>query len=261
MQLVGVQLDIAWEDREANHRRVEKLLLDSPPAPGSLVVLPEMFSSGFSMNVERIAETDARPTERLICELAQRHNIWLVGGLATLGPDGRGRNEALAAGPDGQVVARYQKIHPFAPGKEAQHYTGGDEIVTFNAGEFTVAPFICYDLRFPEIFRAGMQRGANVLLVMANWPAARVEHWLTLLRARAIENQAYVIGVNRCGIDPYLPYPGRSMVIDFRGNILCDAGVREGVISASADLASLRAYREELPFLADTKVDLAALFR
>lgn len=261
MQLVGVQLDIAWEDREANHRRVAALLAEFPPAAGSLVVLPEMFSSGFSMNVERIAENDAGPTEHFIRELARQYGIWLVAGLATQGADARGRNEALAAGPDGEVVARYQKIHPFAPGKEAQHYSGGDAIVTFEAGEFTIAPFVCYDLRFPEIFRAGMQRGANILLVMANWPAARVEHWVTLLRARAIENQAYVIGVNRCGSDPYLPYPGRSLVVDFRGNVLADAGEEEGIVSSNTDLNALRAYRRELRFLADTKADLSSLFR
>lgn len=261
MQLVGVQLDIAWEDRDVNHRRVGELLEQSPPAAGSLVVLPEMFGSGFSMNVERIAEDENRLTERFIRDLARRHGIWLVAGLATRGADGRGRNEALAAGPDGNVVARYRKIHPFAPGREANHYTGGDAIVTFDAGAFRIAPFVCYDLRFPEIFRAGMQRGANVLLVMANWPAARVEHWVTLLRARAIENQAYVIGVNRCGSDPYLAYPGRSLIVGFRGNILADAGAEEGIVSATADLASLRDYRRELPFLADTKADLSALFR
>jgi predicted amidohydrolase len=261
MELVGVQLDIVWENREANHAKVRALLEASPPTRGALVALPEMFASGFSMNVERIADNETRATERFLCETAKRHGVHLVGGLATRAADGRGRNEALVAGPDGSVVARYCKIHPYSPGKEAQHYCGGEAIATFDAGGLRVAPFVCYDLRFPEGFRAAMQRGANVILVIANWPSPRVEHWVTLLRARAIENQCYVLGVNRCGNDPYLPYPGRSVIVDFRGNVLTDAGGREGVIRTDADPAALLAYREELPFLRDTKCDLSSLFR
>lgn len=261
MQLVGVQLDIAWEDGAANHEKVRAMLEASPPEPGALVALPEMFASGFSMNVERIAEDTARPSERFLCETAKRYGVYLVGGLATRGPDGRGRNEAVVAGPGGEVVARYCKIHPFSPGKESQHYCGGDAIVTFACGGgLRVAPFVCYDLRFPEIFRAGMARGANVFVVIANWPSMRVEHWVTLLRARAIENEAYVLGVNRCGKDPYLPYPGRSLIVDFRGEVLADAGSAESIITADADGAAVEKYRAELPFLHDVKRDLSSLF-
>src|SRR5439155_1088670 len=125
---------------------------------------------------------------------------------------------------------------------------------------FRVAPFVCYDLRFPEIFRAAMQRGANLMVIIANWPSPRVEHWITLLRARAIENQTYVMGVNRCGNDPYLPYPGRSLIVDPRGNILSDAGDSQIVITADIELATVTEYRRELPFLNDMKTDVARLF-
>ena len=260
MRLAGVQLDIAWEDRETNHQKVHALLAASPPAPGSLLALPEMFASGFSMNVDRVAEDESRVTERFLCELSKRYGIYLIGGLATRGADGRGRNEAVVAGPDGTILTRYQKIHPFAPGKEAQHYIGGETVVSFTAGEFTVAPFVCYDLRFPEIFRAGMQRGAEVMVVIANWPTPRIDHWVTLLRARAIENQSYVMGVNRCGNDPYLPYPGRSLIVDYRGEVIAHAGERESIVSAEIDHASLWTYRRRLPFLADAKRDLSKLF-
>jgi predicted amidohydrolase len=260
MQLVGVQLDIAWEDRQANFNRVRALLDASPPRPGALVALPEMFASGFSMNVPAIAEDESRATGQFLAETARRHRIHLIGGLVTVGPDGRGRNEAVVADPRGQTVCRYQKIHPFVPGKEGQHYTGGDAVVTFGCGDFTVAPFVCYDLRFPEVFRAAAQRGVNLIVVIANWPSPRVEHWTTLLRARAIENQAYVLGVNRCGADPFLPYPGRSTIVDFRGEVLTHAGDAEQIVAADADLPSLRTYRDRLPFLADAKRDLASLF-
>jgi omega-amidase len=262
MELLGLQLDIAWEDRETNHAKVRDLLEASRPKPGSIVALPELFASGFSMNLEQIADNETRATERFLIELAKHYRVHVIGGLATRRPDCRARNEAVIAGPDGRVLARYAKIHPYTPGKEAQHYAGGEEIVTFEAGNaINVAPFVCYDLRFPEIFRAAMQRGANVMVVIASWPSPRVEHWITLLRARAIENQCYVMGVNRCGNDPYLPYPGRSIIADFRGNVIADAGEREGVVRANMDFAALCAYRSELPFLADAKADLSSLFK
>jgi predicted amidohydrolase len=260
MQLVGVQLDIVWEDRQANHDKVRALLAANPPAHGALVALPEMFSSGFSMNVSKIAEDESRPTETFLCETAKQYGIYLVGGLATKATDGLGQNEALVADPSGRIISRYRKIHPFSPGKEKAHFHGGESIEVFQCGGLRVAPFVCYDLRFPEAFRAAMQRGAQILIVIANWPSYRVEHWRTLLRARAIENQAYVLGVNRCGKDPYLPYPGGSMIVDYRGHVLADAGDEQGIIKADAELASQLAYRKELPFLADTKRDLSALF-
>jgi len=256
MQLVGVQLDIAWEDRERNHARVREMLEKHPPQRDALVALPEMFASGFSMNVSKIAEDEERVTERFLTDLSKHFGIYVVGGLATIGPDGRGRNEAVATSPGGEVVARYCKLHPYAPGKEKQHYTAGDEIVTFECDGMIVAPMICYDLRFPEAFRRATRRGAQVLVVIANWPTPRVDHWVTLLRARAIENQAYVLGVNRCGNDPYLAYPGRSLIIDYRGDVLADAGDREGVIAHQIDAAGQAAYRKELPFLDDMRDDL-----
>lgn len=266
MQLVGVQLDIAWEDRKANHAKVRRILATSPPKSGALVALPEMFASGFSMNVERIADDATRATERFLCDIAKQFHVTVVGGLAIseakpgAKATGLALNQAVVAGPDGSVVSRYSKIHPYSPGKEAQHYGGGRAIVTFKWSDFTVAPFVCYDLRFPEIFRAGMQRGADVMVVIANWPSPRVEHWITLLRARAIENQSFVMGVNRCGNDPYLPYPGRSLIVAPNGSILADAGDRESIITAEIEPATVRDYRRELPFLADAKTDVSRLF-
>src|SRR5690606_6307419 len=116
-----------------------------------------------------------------------------------------------------------------------------------------VSPLICYDLRFPEAFRLATKQGAEMFVVIANWPTARVEHWLTLLKARAIENQAYVIGCNRVGRDPKVVYPGRSVIIDPRGNVLADAGGDPGVISSSIDAAALREYRKTFPALNDIR--------
>jgi predicted amidohydrolase len=260
MQLAGIQLDIRWEDRQANFDAVEALLQKSPPRRGALVALPALFASGFSMNADRITENEPRTTEQFLCDLARRYDITLVGGLATIGPDGKGRNHAVVADASGRIVSRYQKIHPFAPGREAQHYGGGKEIVVFRCNGFTVSAFVCYDLRFPEIFRAAVQRGANLMIVIANWPAARIEHWRTLLRARAIENQCYVMGVNRCGNDPFLPYPGRSAIVDYTGRVLAEADESQQLLQAEIELPPLLEYRRGLPFLTDARADLSSMF-
>jgi omega-amidase len=255
MQALAVQLDIAWEDKPANFAKVRQLLESAKPQPGSLIVLPEMFSTGFSMNVAAVREGEDRPAEKFLSELSQLHKAYVVGGVVNLGPDGKGLNQALTFGPEGQPVARYDKIHPFTLADEAVHYTAGRQIALFTwqgAGtKARVAPFVCYDLRFPEVFRSAVRRGAQVMAVIANWPARRADHWVTLLKARAIENQAYVVGVNRCGTDPKHTYPGRSLIVDPHGNVLADAGEREGVIQAPIDPTLVDSWRRDFPALKD----------
>ena len=189
MKIIGVQHDIVWENKPANFDKVLSLLGDIEITPGSLIVLPEMFSTGFSMNVEKIRESRSHETETFLCETAKRFASHVLGGLVTQTPDGRGRNEAVVADPSGKAIARYGKLHPFTFAGETKHYEPGDRLVTFPWGEFTVAPLICYDLRFPEVFRHAILRGADLLVVIACWPQSREAHWTTLLSARAIENQ------------------------------------------------------------------------
>src|SRR5688572_890648 len=235
MEIVCCQLDIVWEDKAANHAKVTAMLESARPAAGSLVLLPEMFATGFSMNVAAVADPSPDgPTHTFLAQTAKRFGVHLLGGLATVGPDGRGRNEAVLYSPQGRELTRYQKIQPFSPGKESVHYAAGGRVVTFEWAGFTVSPFICYDLRFPEIFRpAACGAGANLIAVIASWPVARAQHWVALLQARAIENQCYVAGANRCGRDPYLAYPGHSVIVDPLGKIVADAGDGEGLIRAT----------------------------
>lgn len=258
MQIIACQFDIAWEDKSANHRKVRALLEQSSPPAGSLVVLPEMFSTGFSMKVARVAEGETRASERFLMNLATEFRVYLLGGVVNRAGNGRGLNQCLCFAPDGSEIARYTKLHPFSYSKEDQYYDAGDAPLTFSWQGALVAPIICYDLRFPEIFRITASRGAMIYTVIANWPQARVAHWLALLRARAIENQAYVVGVNRCGDDPWLHYPGRSLIVDPRGEIVADASGGEGTISAAIDLEELSAYRREYPALADIRPEFLA---
>jgi len=254
MNVLALQFDITWENKKANFQKVEKLLTQAAPEPNALVALPEMFATGFSMNAETIAEDYGGETEQFLSGMARNFGIYLIAGAAMRGRDGRARNKALAFAPDGRLLAFYAKMRPFSPGGESSHYVAGEHPVAFTCGTCTVTPFICYDLRFPELFRqSAAARKPELFVVLANWPEKRISHWTRLLQARAIENQAYVLAVNRIGKDPYYQYSGHSAVIDFNGEMIADAGESEDSIRAQLDLAALKRYREGLPFLADLR--------
>lgn len=255
MQIICLQLNSIWEDKPANHDKVRRLLDAARPEAGALVLLPEMFATGFSMDIATVTESGSHESETFLAKAAREYSVFFIGGIVTTGANGRGQNEAVVFSPQGNEIARYHKMHPFTYGGEAKHYEAGGRTQVFDWHGCTVAPFICYDLRFPEIFRKTARQGTQLYTVIANWPASRIEHWITLLRARAIENQAYVAGVNRCGSDPHLEYSGRSLVVDPRGEIIADAGNDEGSISATLDLAALTEYRAAFPFLADMRSD------
>jgi predicted amidohydrolase len=250
VKVYGVQLDIVWEDKRANHVKVRELIAEARPEKGGLVVLPEMFDTGFTMNVAGASDASGGESRKFLGELAREFGIFVMGGLVNSERD-KGKNEAAVFGPDGREVSRYQKIHPFTRGGEARFYGAGREIRLFDWGGFRVCPFICYDLRFPEIFRMATKRGANLFLVIANWPLPREQHWVTLLEARAIENLAYVVGVNRCGKDPKYSYFGRSRVIDPHGKVIAEAGGEERVIEAEVQIGEVEAWRKDFPALSD----------
>lgn len=256
MRLACCQLDIAWEAKAVNYRHVDSIVAEAALEPGALLLLPEMFATGFTMHTDAMAEPLDGPTARYLAALAQRHAIYVQAGVVIReAGDTRPRNEALVFAPDGRLVTRYAKVHLFSVAGEAEHYAPGQKPVLFSWQEAAVGPAICYDLRFPELFRMAAGRGAEIATVIACWPASREEHWLALLRARAIENQCYVAAANRCGQDPLgLAYSGRSQIIDPRGTILADAGNGEGVIQADIDLHALRRYRQAFPALRDMRL-------
>ncbi len=256
MNVAAIQLNIIWENKRANYDRVRELLQEHTIQHGSLIVLPEMFSTGFSMNVQNISERSDRETEIFLSELAIDYQSYVLGGVVTSTADGRGRNEAVVFDTQGSEVIRYCKLHPFSFAGEDKHYIAGDWIQSFKWHDFTISPFICYDLRFPEAFRAAVGRGTTLFVVIANWPQTRQEHWQILLHARAIENQAYVIGVNRCGSDPNNSYSGGSMILDPSGKTLAMATEEETVIQATLDYGLLADFRARFPALADRRGDL-----
>ena len=274
MRLACCQLDIVWEDKPANYRRVEALIGAAALPPDTLLLLPEMFATGFTMNSAAVAEPIDGPTASFLSDLARKHKIFVQAGMVVRATgDAQPRNEALVFDPEGRLLARYAKMHLFSFAGESMHYTAGESPVVFDWQEAVVAPAICYDLRFPELFRRAVKDCPNfclsknetvsftehkdracVLSIIACWPAPREEHWLALLRARAIENQCFVAAVNRCGRDPLgLAYGGRSQIIDPRGVVLADGGVHEGVVQAEIDLEAQTRYRREFPALDDMR--------
>ncbi|TVS06972.1 MAG: carbon-nitrogen family hydrolase [Phycisphaerales bacterium] len=257
-----VQLDLAWEDPERNFAKAIDLVDAAEPDPGDLVVLPELFDSGFSMNTERTADREGR-TLAFIQRFAADRSVYLHAGRTLRAPgEPMARNMATIAGPDGTILTEYAKIHPFSFGKESDHFVGGDRTATYlwNASpddpdrQTTVGCAVCYDLRFPELFRALVDLGAEVFVLGANWPAARAAHWRALAIARAIENQACVLAVNRCGSDPYLEYAGGTIGVGPKGEILGELGDNEGVCSIEIDTPHIRAWRKQFPALRDRRI-------
>lgn len=217
------------------------------------VLLPELGDTGFSCDLDKIVDDQTLPWAR---RLAQRLGIWLQPGFAEYGPDGMGRNCAAIISPQGDVLGIYRKVHPFSFGREIDHYRGGEELVLRPCPRAVTCPMICYDLRFPELWRIAAGAGAEVFTIGASWPSARQSHWRALLIARAIENQAYVVSVNRVGADPHLPYVGGSVIVSPTGEILAEAQDAPTILQAELDLDALHRWRNEFPALKDMRRQL-----
>lgn len=251
MRVAVIQHDIVWADRAANFAALAPLVARAADGGARLVVLSEMFSTGFVVDRDDIGEATGGPSSMFLSEMAARHGAWVAGSCPETAPDDpRPYNSLVVAGPDG-TQHRYAKIHPFTYGGEDRHFRAGDRHVTVEIEGFRVSLFVCYDLRFADEFWA-LAGGTDLYVVPANWPASRREHWMTLLRARAIENQAYVVGANRVGDGGGLSYSGDSRIIDPLGNeTVAEPGV--SVTFADVDPAVVADVRGRFPFLQDRR--------
>jgi predicted amidohydrolase len=254
VKVAAVQHDIVWEQAADNHARLAERIAGAAAGGAELVVLSEMFPTGFSMATERVAEPADGPSAQFLATQARDTGAWVCGSIPTQGDarDGRATNRFVLAGPNGEHH-HYDKLHPFTFAGEHEHYRPGDGTRTIEVLGIRVTPFVCYDLRFADDFWAEAA-GTDLYVVVANWPAARRAHWQTLLRARAIENQAFVVGVNRVGTGDGIEYAGDSAIIDPFGVELAvaDAGV-EQTISAEVDAARVAEVRSAYPFLRDRR--------
>lgn len=253
-----VQLDLVWESPEANYRLVEEALDNADINTGDIVVLPELFDSGFSLNTDVTADSGDR-TLKFLLNLADDLGVTIQGSRTTRPCScDKAKNNATIVGPDHTLICEYSKIHPFTFGREPERFEGGDAVTTYtwSAGDdaLTVCPAVCYDLRFPELFRAGLNKGAQLFALGANWPEARQAHWRALAVARAIENQAFVLAVNRTGSDPHLTYIGGSIALSPKGEVLGELGDEPGILTIEIDAEAVQNWRETFPAWKDGKI-------
>ncbi len=252
MRVAGIQLDTVWEDPQQSFARAKPWIAAAAASGARLVVLPEMYACGFSMATERIAEPTDGPSTAFLREQAQEHGVWICGSVPERAAGAaRPHNTLVLSAPDG-TLHRYRKIHPFTFAGEHEHYEAGRELVTVAIEGVRCTLFVCYDLRFADEFW-GKAKDTDCYVVVANWPARRRHHWQTLLAARAIENQAYVIGVNRVGQGAELEYSGDSRVIDPWGEPIAAAASIETMIVAEVDPAVVADARARFPFLRDRR--------
>jgi omega-amidase len=246
LHITLVQPDIAWEKSQENFEHLDLLLSGS--SGQDLIILPEMWSTGFSMRPELIAEPSDGPALQWMKAKAKQKNA-VIAGSVSVKEDNQYFNRCYYAFPDGEVVS-YNKRHLFSYGKEDQHYTTASEQVVVDIKGWKIKPVICYDLRFPVWCRN--TEDYDLLVVVANWPIPRIHHWDALLKARAIENQSYVVAVNRIGTDGNgLEYNGHSSVYDMNGTQLVFLNEQEGLASIILDRHQLNTFREQFRFLQD----------
>ena len=251
MKVAALQHDIVWEDRDATLHHLDPQVAAAAAAGARLVVLAEMFATGFSMDTHRTAEHLDGPTVAWLHDRAAAHDVWLAGSVPLVGADRElPTNALLVVGPDG-TRHRYDKVHPFSYAGEHERFAAGeDAAVVAEVEGVRIGLTVCYDLRFADQYWA-LAREVDAYLVVANWPDARRHHWRALLDARAVENQAYVVGVNRVGEGGGLGYAGDSRVVDPTGEVLASAAGGETMLLAELDPDVVRVIRTRFPFLQD----------
>lgn len=245
------EYDIGWHDPATSLDRAARVVERGAGAGADLVVLPEMCTTGFTMESARYAESVSGPAATRLAELARQHRTHLLAGAATRDVSA-GReaffNSALLFAPDGELLAEYRKQRLFAYAGEREAYEAGGNPVVVNIAGVRIAPFICFDLRFPELFRA-VAAEVDAMVLIANWPAARRAHWDALVHARAIENQCYFVAVNRIGEGGGLAYDGGSVAYGPWGERIAPSNGAAGIAYADINPAEVARIRTQYPFL------------
>lgn len=255
MRIALVSMDQAWEQPAANLAKCRELAATARSLDADLVVFPELTLTGFTMNATSFAEPpDASPSIEAFSTIATGLSVACAFGVILQGRE-RPTNTMVLVDASGRERARYAKLHPFSHAGEHDSYEGGDDLVVARLDDVALGLAVCYDLRFPGMF-AELAPHCEAILVIANWPERRIEHWHALLRARAIEGQCCVIGVNRTGTDGNgIAYPRSSVAFDAQGNALLPVASAGVIDVVEVDAAAVRAWREAFPALRDRRPD------
>lgn len=248
------------EDNFLRARQLFAQAMGRTPRP-DVVVLPELWSIGFSTEVfqriDKLAEPENGPSLTLLRQLAREHQVWVAGGsIATRHRDGITRNTSFLIDRQGNLVGDYSKIHLFSLQDEQCAFQGGTKAQVYDTEFGRTAMMICYDIRFCELPRIYAIKQAQLLITTANFPNPRVNHWRSLLIARAIENQMYVVACNRVGSTPECSYPGHSLIIDPWGNVVAEAGEEEEILCGSIELSNVQTVRSQIQVFQDRQPQL-----
>ena len=257
LRVAAVQHDIVWNDRDANFERLAPKISGAVASGAQLVLLTETFSTGFGFGDAGFeSEITGGISSQFLAAQAKEHGVWVGGSCPEIPPgaaadDQRPYNSFVLTGPDA-TTHRYRKIHPFTYGGEEKHFKAGGELITVEIAGLRISPLVCYDLRFADEFWQ-LAEATDVYLVPANWPEKRRLHWTALLQARAIENQAYVVGVNRVGEGGGLRYSGDSRIVDPLGELLATGAQTETILLADISADHVGEVRDHFRFLPDRR--------
>ncbi|MFO8061260.1 MAG: carbon-nitrogen family hydrolase [Bacillota bacterium] len=267
MRVSAVQMDVITGNTAANLEAALRGIEEAAGSGAEVITLPELWTAGYvwlagsdytgPREAEQTAEAAAR--EEVLSVLggvARDEGVWLVAGSLPEITDRGIRNTAFVIDPGGEIIHRYSKVHLIHLMGEPANLIAGDDCGTFSLGQWRAGVMICYDLRFPELARKLALDGAGVIFIPAQWPAPRIDHWIALVQARAIENQCYVVACNRVGVGGADRFPGHSMIVDPSGQVLARGGEGPCVLTATMDADAVRRTREFLPCLGDRRPDV-----
>ncbi|WKY48047.1 carbon-nitrogen family hydrolase [Eubacteriaceae bacterium ES3] len=256
MKIAGIQLAVVAGQIETNFKKAEEWIRKAAQAGADVVVLPEMFVGGFlsKLPMEELADPDGKRTKSFLSKLSKELNMNIVGGSVATTKAGKYYNTAYVADRQGQIIADYDKIHLFSYAGEEKRYSAGESLVEFFLDGIKCSVMVCYDLRFPEIFRKQSLSGCEIIFLPAQWPTPRIDHWRILNQARAIENQLFMVSINGCGkANKDIQNGGNSLMIDPWGEIIADGGEepQEKMIIGDLDLALVKKVREKMTVFVD----------
>ena len=251
MHLTLIQSDIIWENKEKNFRKIESLVNQVKTPHTDLIILPELFATGYTMNPTPFAENLQGPTRQFLAKIAKKYQTNILGSFIEKTAK-KPKNTAVIVSPQNKILLHYSKIHLPTFLQENKHYQRGKNIPFFEYKKNKIAVVICYDLRFPELFRNLVKKGVKMIIVIANWPDLRIDHWNLFLKMRAIENQIYIVGVNRKGKSKQDSYSGYSQIIAPNGEIISNNKNNDkSIIFGNIDFSFLEKQRKQFSFVVD----------
>lgn len=252
MKISLVQFSADWENKSSSMKKIDNLMKGNSRL-GKMVIFPEMTLTGFTMNASSMAESMKGKSLNFFSKFAVEKKVHVFTGIIEKSGNGF-FNTLVHIDANGKLKTKYRKIHPFSFSKEDKFYSKGKKLNITEVDGWKIGLSICYDLRFPELYRLYAKEKVDLIINIANWPIARIEHWRTLLKARAIENQCYIAGVNRVGKDLKLNYSGFSSVFDPMGKEIVSMKDEEKIITAEIDKDYVKEVRKKLPFLEDMRL-------